>query len=122
MKTILKFGIVALMALLTQSLAAQKVETVKLVQTEGEFTTKELSLKEGSYIFEVTNQGVDHELGFVLTPKGKTDQAHHIKAAYVQNAIKDGETSSSKVVTLTKGEYEYFCPLNPTPHYTLIVE
>lgn len=106
----------------TNATFAQEAETVSLVQTEGEFETKQLTLEEGTYIFEVTNQGVDHPLGFVLAPKGKTDEAHHIKAAYVQKAIEDGETSTSQEVTLEKGEYEYFCPLNPTPHYTLVVE
>ncbi|SFR31314.1 Cupredoxin-like domain-containing protein [Robiginitalea myxolifaciens] len=95
---------------------------VKLTQTEGEFTTKTLNLEAGNYIFEISNQGVDHELGFVLAPKGKTDQAHHIKAAYVKKTVNDGESSQTNIVTLEKGEYVYFCPLNPTPHYTLIVD
>ncbi|MFL1897251.1 cupredoxin domain-containing protein [Aquimarina sp. 2-A2] len=101
---------------------AQEVKTIKLVQTEGEFETKTLTLNEGTYVFEVSNQGVDHALGFVLAPKGKTDQANHIQNAYVQKTIVDGETSTSKEVTLRKGEYVYFCPLNPTPEYTLIVK
>ncbi|MBT32973.1 MAG: hypothetical protein CMO01_25220 [Thalassobius sp.] len=122
MKKNLAFGLLLLMSLFSVQLFAQEVETIKLTQTEGAFETESLTLKEGTYIFEVTNQGVDHELGFVLAPKGKTDMEFHIKDAYVQNAIKKGETSSSKEVTLKKGEYVYFCPLNPTPQYTLIVE
>lgn len=99
------------------------VETIQLKQIKGEFTTQGLKLSAGStYVFEVTNDGVDHEVGFVIAPKGKTDQPNHIKEAYVQKTIKDGETSSSKEVTLTKGEYVYFCPMNPTPQYTIVVE
>ena len=101
---------------------AQEVKTIKLVQTEGAFETQTLTLNEGTYVFEVSNQGVDHARGFVLAPKGKTDQANHIQNAYVQKTIADGETSTSKEVTLRKGEYVYFCPLNPTPEYTLIVK
>lgn len=99
-----------------------KTKTVKLEQTTGEFTIQSLTLAEGDYIFEITNQGVDHELGFVIAPKGKTDQASHIQNAYVQKTINDGESSTSKVVTLTKGEYVYFCPLNPTPQYSITVK
>ncbi len=101
---------------------AQDVKTVNLQQTEGEFTVKELKLSEGTYVFEIENTGVDKEVGFVLAPEGKTDQAHHIKNAYVQKLVATGATESSKEVTLTKGSYVYFCPLNPTPQYKLIVE
>jgi plastocyanin len=101
---------------------AQKVQTVKLDQAPGAFTTTSLNLKAGTYIFEVTNTGVDHEVGFVIAPKGKTEQENHITSAYVQKTIKDGESSISKEVTLSKGEYVYFCPMNPTPLYTLVVE
>ncbi len=101
---------------------AQEVKTVNLQQTNGEFTVKELKLSEGTYVFEIENSGVDHEVGFVLAPEGKIDQAHHIKNAYVQKTVAEGATESSKEVTLTKGTYVYFCPLNPTPQYKLIVE
>jgi len=36
--------------------------------------------------------------------------------------VKTHSKSNSQQVTLSKGEYVYFCPLNPTPQYTLIVE
>jgi len=99
-----------------------KVETIKLEQTKGVFTTEKLTLDAGTYVFEIANNGVDHEVGFVLAPKGKTDQPNHIKEAYVQAPVKNGSKSTSKEVTLAKGEYVYFCPLNPTPQYTLIVK
>ena len=95
-------------------------KTINLEQTTGEFTIHALTLSEGTYVFEVANNGIDHEVGFVLAPKSNPDQ--HIKNAYVQKTINDGESSSSKQVTLTKGEYVYFCPLNPTPKYTITVE
>jgi len=97
-------------------------KTVKLEQTVGEFNIQGLTLSEGTYIFEISNNGVDHEVGFVIAPKGKTDQANHIKEGYVTETIKDGKTSSTQVVTLAKGEYVYFCPLNPTPQYSITVK
>jgi len=106
-----------------KSMTMSKVQTIKLEQTKGKFNVEQLTLEAGNtYVFEVTNKGVDHEVGFVIAPKGKTDQANHIKEAYVAKTIKNGEMSSSKEVTLAKGEYVYFCPLNSTPQYTIIVE
>lgn len=98
------------------------VKTVSLEQTKGEFTQKSITLSEGTYVFEIANTNVGHDVGFVLAPKGKTDAANHIKAAYVTEIVKNNTTGHSKEVTLTKGEYVYFCPLNPTPQYTLVVE
>ncbi|WP_010135180.1 cupredoxin domain-containing protein [Ochrovirga pacifica] len=101
---------------------AQEVKTVALAQTKGEFTEKGLTLSEGTYVFKITNQQVGHDVGFVLAPKGKTDQAHHIKSAYVTSLVKNNTTESTQKVTLKKGEYVYFCPLNPTPQYSLVVK
>lgn len=103
---------------------AQKEEAkvIKLDQTPGKFTQEALTLKSGKYIFEVSNSGVDHELGFVIVPVSNGKEGKHIKAGYLSNAIKNGEKSSSKVVELTAGTYNYFCPLNPTPHYQIIVK
>ncbi|CAM4165088.1 MULTISPECIES: plastocyanin/azurin family copper-binding protein [Flavobacterium] len=99
-------------------------EIVKLEEVEGAFTTTELKLKPGSYSFEVTNKGIDHEVAFVLAPnKENLQESDFIADAMLRQTIKDGETASSKMpVTLEKGEYVYFCPLNNTPKYKLIVE
>lgn len=100
------------------------VETVKLEQTDGAFTTKELKLKAGTYSFEVTNKDVNHDVAFVLAPKKENIQeSDYIADAMLTQVLKNGETASSKkAVTLEKGEYVYFCPLNKTPQYSLIVE
>ena len=98
-----------------------KVEKVKLTQVPGDFKTKTLTLNEGDYQFEIVNQGVDHEVGFVVVPKGKYDAKDHIKAAYVKEPVSNGESSNTNIVSLEAGEYEYFCPLNPTPKYKIIV-
>ena len=98
------------------------VKTVSLEQTKGEFTQKSITLSEGTYVFEISNTGVGHDVGFVLAPKGKTDALNHIKNAYVTEVVKNDSKGHSKEVTLKRGEYVYFCPLNPTPQYTLLVE
>lgn len=118
MKNIL---LVAFLTVFAFTTSAQD-KTVSLEQTNGEFTQKSLTLSEGDYFFEITNNSVDHEVGFVLAPKGKTDESNHLKAAYVTQLVKTNSKSKTNKVTLTKGEYVYFCPLNPTPQYTLIVE
>ncbi|WP_299519515.1 cupredoxin domain-containing protein [Winogradskyella sp.] len=97
-----------------------KATVISLEQTKGEFTQKTLTLAEGSYIFEISNNNVGHQVGFVLAPKSNPDA--HIKTAYVTKAVDNNSKETSNVTTLEKGEYVYFCPLNPTPQYTLIVE
>ena len=100
----------------------QQPEVVKLTQVEGKFTKKQLNLKPGTYVFEVTNKSVDREVGLVVanaTDEGKAGD--HIQEGYLSNTIKKGETASSQAVTLAPGTYKYFCPLNPTPEYTITV-
>ncbi|GAA4277277.1 cupredoxin domain-containing protein [Aquimarina mytili] len=113
-----------LLLAITFSAQAQDVKTVALEQTKGEFTQKEIKLSEGSYIFNITNNQAGTDVGFVLVPQGKdaSDAKNHIKEAYVTKVVAEGKTESSNTVTLQKGTYTYFCPLNKTPQYTLVVE
>lgn len=104
-----------------------KNDTVKILaleQTTGEFTQKGLTISEGTYVFEIANNAVGKDVGFVLIKKGAdaSNPENHIKTAYVTSVVKDGETQISKATTLAKGEYTYFCPLNNTPQYTLTVQ
>ncbi len=99
-----------------------KVETIRLEQSPGVFNKENVTLKSGTaYQFQIVNQGVDHEVGFVLVPKGKYESNDHISAAYVKSTVPQGKNSLTNVLTLEAGEYEYFCPLNPTPKYKLTV-
>jgi len=61
------------------------VKTIALEQTKGEFTQKALTVSEGSYIFEIANNHVGTDVGFVLVPKGKdaSKPENHIQTAYV---------------------------------------
>lgn len=101
-----------------------KATTVSLEQTPGEFTQKELTLKEGTYVFEIANNNSGGDVGFVLVPEGKdaSKPENHIKNAYVTEVVKEGKKQTSNAVKLEKGNYVYFCPMNPTPQYTLTVE
>lgn len=109
---------------ITFSATAQDVKTVNLEQTKGEFTQKQVTLAEGDYVFNISNNNVGTDVGFVLIPSGKdaSNPENHIKEAYVTKVVADGKTESSKTVSLKKGTYNYFCPLNKTPQYTLVVE
>lgn len=115
---------VALVFVVVFSSFAQEAKTVKLDQVEGAFTQTELNLKSGrDYVFEVTNDGVDHEVGFVIAKlKDNGEAGDHVKTSYLSKTIKNGETGSSKVVNLEAGTYGYFCPLNPTPVYKITVK
>lgn len=107
---------------MTHKMEKTTLKTITLEQTPGEFSIQSLVLAPGEYQFSIANNGVDHEVGFVLVPKGKYAPDHHIKAAYVQAPVKEGTASLTQVVTLEKGQYEYFCPLNPTEKYELVVK
>ncbi|MEM7483275.1 MAG: cupredoxin domain-containing protein [Acidobacteriota bacterium] len=102
-----------------------KAEVISLEQTPGEFTQKQLTVKAGTYVFEIHNNNVGHDVGFVLVEKGKdiSKPENHIQTAYVTEAVATGKTQRSKPTNLEKGEYVYFCPLNPTAtDNTLVVE
>lgn len=106
----------------------KKVELIKLTQTKGAFTTEALALKAGQeYNFEITNKA-GRPAAFVLVKaedaeKAKTDfMSVAIGDAALSGLLEDGETGvSTGTVTLEKGEYVYFCPVNDTPQYKLTV-
>jgi len=122
MKRIMKIVSAFLLLALSVSTVSAQVQNVTLTQVPGKFTVKGITLDAGQYQFEIQNDGVDHEVGFVLAPKGKTDQANHIKEAYVTAMVATDSSQKTNVVTLSPGEYVYFCPLNPTEEYSLTVK
>jgi len=91
-------------------------KTIALEQTSGEFTQKQITVSEGTYVFEISNNAVGHDVGFVLVKKGDdvTKPENHIQTAYVTEVVKTGKKQTSKPTKLEKGEYVYFCPMNPT--------
>ncbi len=98
-----------------------QITQINLEQVQGDFTTESVDLSEGDYQFNISNNNVGKDVGFVLVPAGKYDQTDHIKAAYVTEVAGNNKTSQTGVVNLTPGTYEYFCPMNPTPKHTLTV-
>jgi hypothetical protein len=117
---------VAIMALSsTACLAQDKATLIKLSETPGQFETKTLKLKSGKYQFEVTNKNVDHEVAFFLqteSDKGKKEMSSTVPNSLLPKMLKQGESALTGIVELKKGNYVYSCPLNPTPHYSIIVE
>ncbi|MEM9143585.1 MAG: plastocyanin/azurin family copper-binding protein [Bacteroidota bacterium] len=100
-------------------------KTIVLEQIPGAFTQKQLTVPAGTYVFEISNNAVGHDVGFVLVEKGKdiSKPENHIQTAYVTERVKTGEKQRSKPTVLEAGEYVYFCPLNPTAtDNTLIVQ
>lgn len=98
----------------------EQVKIIELSQDLDVYNTTSLELEPGQYIFKVTNNSVDKALGFYLTDTGA-------KPAQIENSglaalVNKGETSQTGIVTLTPGNYQYSCPLNPTPHYSLVVK
>ena len=128
MKKVISILVIALAFTLNSNaqdkMMSKAVKTIALEQTKGEFTQKSLTVSEGTYVFEVSNNHAAKEVGLVLVKKGKdaSNPKNHIKTAYVTEVAKDGETQKTKPTKLKKGEYVYFCPLNPTPQYTLVVQ
>jgi Copper binding proteins, plastocyanin/azurin family len=125
MKLKFMYTLVVALMLTVAGYAQDQVSKVKLVQTPGKFEGKEMKLKPGKYQFEVSNKGIDHEVAFFLqkeSDKDNKDFGTAIANSGVSKMVKDGETASTGVVELTKGRYVYSCPLNPTPHYTIVVE
>ncbi|MDO6491299.1 MULTISPECIES: plastocyanin/azurin family copper-binding protein [unclassified Cellulophaga] len=112
---------IALVALLvgivfTSNAQDKMSKIISLEQTKGEFTQKNLTVAPGTYVFEIANNNVGHDVGFVLVKKGQdvSKPENHIKTAYVTKAVANGKTEKSNATVLEKGEYVYFCPLNPT--------
>ena len=98
---------------------------ITLEQTKGEFTQKQLTVSAGTYVFEIDNNNVGTDVGFVLVQKGKdvSKPENHIKTAYVTKVVANNTTGHSNPTTLEKGEYVYFCPLNKTAtDNTLVVQ
>lgn len=127
MKSFVEFTLFAFFALFFSAagfaqsddqMKATEPTVIQLAQDEGVYTTTSLELAPGDYIFEVTNNSVDKDLGFYL--QDATDAG--VENSGLQELIGNGETSRTGVVHLTPGTYQYSCPLNPTPHYTLVVK
>lgn len=105
------------------NMTKQVVNTISLEQTPGEFTQKSISVSEGTYIFEIVNNAVGHDVGFVLVQKGKdiSKPENHIQTAYVTEVVGTGKKQTSKPTKLAKGEYVYFCPMNPTSTDNMLI-
>lgn len=106
-------------------MSSKEVKMISLEQIPGEFTQKELTVSAGTYVFEISNNDVGHDVGFVLVKKGEdiSIPENHIQTAYVTEVVGTGKSQKSQPTVLEAGEYVYFCPMNPTAtDNSLIVE
>ena len=79
---------------------------------------KVFKLKAGEYTFHVINKNVPYVLGFWLRGSGFSRLTLPSTSG---GGIETGGFKDYRI-KLSKGEYVYSCPLNPTPDYKLIVE
>lgn len=114
---------------INQTVKAQTMEKdvtiIELIQTEGQFETQELNLTAGKYQFRVVNKNVDKDLGFVIQKEEDKDvdvMKSAVPNSFTTAYVKKGEVQYTGVVELKDGNYVYSCPLNPTPHYKIIVK
>ncbi len=106
--------------------ASQKADCVAINKT----TTKErlskadvMHVKQGDFIFRVSNKSVPYDLGFWIRDIDYDwrNPLHKLtKLSVSGGGLKPGTTKDYKV-SLEPGEYLYSCPLNTTPDYHLIV-
>lgn len=103
--------------------SSESADDCKTINSEGAearlASAESLKLKAGSYIFRVTNANVPYDLGFYLRGSGLVDK---VKLPKVSGGGLSIGTTKDYVIDLVAGEYEYSCPLNPTPDYKLVVE
>jgi len=122
MKFLLKNLFLVLILVTAHSIYAQSTDNVTVVQLsqiEGMYENTSLALTPGKYIFEVTNKNVAKKLGFYLT--STTGTKEQVANSGLSKLVAKGESAKTGIVELTEGTYQYSCPLNPTPHYSLTV-
>jgi len=79
---------------------------------------KVLTISAGDYIFRVSNRDVPYSLGFWLRGQG----FGRLTLPSVSGGGIDLGERKDYPIHLKAGRYQYSCPLNPTPNYTLIVK
>lgn len=97
-----------------------KVDCVRINKETGSARLAKVTpmqLKPGKYIFRVTNRNVPYVLGFYLRGTGL---GRLTLPAVSGGGLQPGYARDYEV-ELTKGEYVYSCPLNPTLDYPVIV-
>jgi len=101
------------------------VTVIELTQTVGQFDTQELNLKPGKYQFRIVNKDIEKEVGFLIQKvedKDKNPMETAVENSMSTTMVSIGNPGYTGVVDLTKGDYVYSCPLNPTPHYSIKVK
>jgi len=129
MKKLISALSIGVLLLFTTAIKAQTMEkdvtVIELIQTTGAFQTNQLNLTPGKYQFRVVNKDVDKDLGFVIQ-KEQDKNSDVMETALVNSFttvyVKKGTAEYTGIVELNNGSYVYSCPLNPTPHYRIVVK
>ena len=86
----------------------------KLVKPEGAVAVKNININKSVVKFNIENKS-DRKLSFVLDRQG-AEPNDHITVLI----LNPGEKVSHKIA-LENGAYVFYCPINPTPQYTLSI-
>ena len=100
--------------------STEKADCVRINEETGAgrlAKTTPMQLKPGKYIFRVTNSNVPYVLGFYLRGTGL---GRLTLPAVSGGGLQTGYARDYEI-ELTKGDYVYSCPLNPTPDYPITV-
>ncbi len=102
-----------------ESVQAADCESINSTTGEARIAAHEpMQLKAGRYIFRVTNRNVPYDLGFWLRGAGVIGRA---TLPSVSGGGLSTGSSRDYLIDLKPGDYQFSCPLNPTPDYPLRV-
>lgn len=112
--TLVIFGIVS------TTFAAERYKTITIIERPGYFETQGdvFDIGTGKYKFVVINKS-GKDAGFVFN-KGQNNITTD-KTSLKVILLKNGEQGSF-TLTLSEGNYTYFCPIIPTPPYPIRVK
>lgn len=110
----------AVFSIISTAFAADRDKTITVIEKPGYFETQGdvFDIEEGKYRFVVINKS-GKDAGFVLN-KGQNNITTD-KTSVKVILLKDGEQGSF-ALTLSEGNYTYFCPIIPTPPYPIRVK
>jgi len=110
----------AIFSIISTAVAADKYKTVTIIERPGYFETQGdvFDISAGKYKFVIINKS-GKDAGFVFNkgPNNITTDKTSMKVILLKNGEQD-----DFILTLSKGNYTYFCPIIPTPPYPVRVK
>lgn len=110
----------AMFSIMSTAFAADRYKTITIIERPGYFETQGdvFDIGAGKYKFVVVNKS-GKDAGFVFN-KGQNNITTD-KTSMKVILLKNGEQGSF-TLTLSVGNYTYFCPIIPTPPYPVRVK